>query len=154
MPVLSLPVFVELAARASVSLAATGLVAAALRRSSASARHLVWVLGLITALVVPAASMALPKWELPIVKVATAATASGAIAHAIPAEAGSYEDRGLATAIRRNRADGVSLPSDSGANRSNFIRSISLSNALFAIWALGAAVVLGRMLLGLIAVQW
>src|SRR3954470_15513129 len=91
MPVLSLPVFVELAARASVILAASGLVAAALRRSSASARHLVWVLGLITALVVPAVSMAVPKWELPIVKVAAP---SSAIPHAIPAEAGSYRANG------------------------------------------------------------
>src|SRR3954467_15337089 len=137
MPVLSLPLFVELAARASVILAATGLVATALRRSSASARHLVWVLGLITALVVPAASMALPQWELPIVRVATTA----AIPRRIPPEGGSYEETGGAFALRRDRADGVSLASGSGGNRANFIANLSLANALLAIWALGAAIV-------------
>src|SRR3954471_8284672 len=72
MPVLSLPMFVEAAARASIILAATGLVAAALRRSSASARHLVWMLGLLSALAVPALSLALPKVELPLVKLSAA----------------------------------------------------------------------------------
>src|SRR4030095_17006543 len=66
-----LPVFAETAARASVVLAATGLVAAALRRSSASARHLVWVLGLTSALLVPALSVAVPKLEVPIVRIAS-----------------------------------------------------------------------------------
>ncbi len=70
MPAFSLPIFAEAAARASVILATTGLVAAALRRSSASARHLIWVLGLASALLVPALSMALPKLEVPIVRVA------------------------------------------------------------------------------------
>ena len=79
----SLPVFLEWAGRASVILAATGLVALTLRRSSASARHLVWVLGLVTALVVPALSAAVPKWELPIVRVAAAAPA-------IPPQGGSH----------------------------------------------------------------
>ena len=38
-----------------------------LRRASASARHFVWTLGLLSALVAPAFSLALPRWELPIV---------------------------------------------------------------------------------------
>src|SRR5262245_34560443 len=92
----SLPVFVEAAARASVILASTGLAAAALRRSSASARHLVWVLGLVTALVVPALSIAMPKWELPIVRTAAAPVPAPVINQVVdadrdlPAKAGSY----------------------------------------------------------------
>ena len=65
-------VLLEAVARATVILASAGLVAAALRRSSASARHLVWVLGLVSALLVPAFSLALPRWEVPIVTIRSA----------------------------------------------------------------------------------
>ena len=66
----SLPIVLDAVAKASVILAATALVAAALRRASASARHFVWTLGLLSALAAPALSVALPRWELPIVTIA------------------------------------------------------------------------------------
>src|SRR5258708_1119216 len=68
MTLLSLPIVLDVVAKASVILALTALVAAALRRASASARHFVWTLGLLSALAVPALSVALPRWEIPIVR--------------------------------------------------------------------------------------
>ena len=69
MTFLSLPLVLDAVAKASVILAVTALVAASLRRASASARHFVWTLGLLSALAAPALSVALPRWELPIVRV-------------------------------------------------------------------------------------
>ena len=37
-----------------------------LRRRSAAARHMIWTLALVSALVLPALSIALPRWQLPI----------------------------------------------------------------------------------------
>src|SRR6188474_1053685 len=70
MSLLSLAVFLDLVGKASVILVGTALIAAALRRASASTRHFVWTLGLLSALVVPALTLAIPRWELPIVRVA------------------------------------------------------------------------------------
>ena len=49
--------------KASILLGAAGLTSLALRRGSASARHLVWTLALVGALLVPALSLALPRWQ-------------------------------------------------------------------------------------------
>src|SRR3954468_15470476 len=73
MSLFSLPAVLDLVAKASIILAVTGLVAAALRHASASSRHFVWTLGLVSALIAPALSVALPRWELPIVRVAAPA---------------------------------------------------------------------------------
>src|SRR3954466_10456606 len=87
MSLFSLPAVLDLVAKASVILAVTGLVAAALRHASASARHLVWTLGLVSALIAPALSIALPRWELPIVRIASPATPVSPAAHDAPAPA-------------------------------------------------------------------
>jgi hypothetical protein len=84
---MSLQTFLQAAARATVILAATGMVATALRRSSASARHIVWVLGLVGALLVPAFSLALPKWEVPIVQIPSS---RGPAVGNLPSEAGGF----------------------------------------------------------------
>src|SRR3954467_13555024 len=98
MSFLTLPIVVDAVAKASVILAVTALTAAALRRASASARHLVWTLGLLSALAAPALSLALPRWELPIVKIdVPSAQASAAVAESagpstiVPTKRGSHE---------------------------------------------------------------
>src|SRR5437867_2288083 len=60
--------------KASVVLGLTALAAASLRRASAAARHLVWTLGLMGALVAPALSLALPRWEVPLVRITVPST--------------------------------------------------------------------------------
>ena len=63
MPFASVAYVADLAAKASVILAVTALAAATLRRASASARHFVWTLGLLSALIAPALTLALPRWD-------------------------------------------------------------------------------------------
>src|SRR6185295_4143375 len=54
-------------AKATFLIGAGALGALVLRRASAASRHLVWTLALVSALLLPALSLALPKWQLPIV---------------------------------------------------------------------------------------
>ena len=164
------PFIIDVLVKASVVLGATALVAAALRRASAAARHLVWTLGLIGALAAPALTLVLPRWEVPIV----------AIARDVPAAPASSGE-----AIHRKTADPIATPRPSAAAERqqagvhSQARSTSTSSEaataprlawiptlagrlgtlswpvlLFIAWAVGAAVILARMLLGLAAVQW
>ena len=56
------------AAKAGAVLAGAGLVALALRRRAAAARHLVWALGLGGALAVLPLALALPRWGVPVLE--------------------------------------------------------------------------------------
>ena len=151
---LTLPLVLDAVAKASLILAVTALVAVALRRASASARHFVWALGLLSALAAPALSIALPRWELPLVTIdAPAPVSPKAIG---PAATDSGADT-VAPALRAPRfaaALSTAAPSASPLPRGS-VRSLPSWPALAVIiWAAGALVILGRMLLGLIAVQW
>src|SRR5258705_1942912 len=53
-------------AKATLLFAAAGLGSFVLRRRSAAARHMIWTLALVGVLVLPALSLALPHWQLPI----------------------------------------------------------------------------------------
>ena len=66
--------------KASILLGAAGLTSLALRRGSASARHLVWTLALAGALIIPALSLALPRWQLPVVEIATVTPTAASVA--------------------------------------------------------------------------
>jgi beta-lactamase regulating signal transducer with metallopeptidase domain len=71
--------------KATLALACAGLVVALARRSSASARHLVWALAVAATLTLPVLSAALPSWEvalLPAVAAPAAAQASGPLLEA------------------------------------------------------------------------
>src|SRR5258708_11815455 len=81
---MSLRIVRDAVARASVIRAVTALVAAVLRQASASARHFIWTLGLLSALAAPVLSVALPRWELPIVRVRAVAATTPAEAAATP----------------------------------------------------------------------
>src|SRR5258708_24692039 len=111
MTFLSLPIVLDAVAKASVVLVLTALVAAALRRASASARHFVWTLGLLSALAVPALSVALPRWEIPIVRVRGAAPAPVSNAW-LPPSGGSADplrqDFGESAEALRAKAEGGS----------------------------------------------
>jgi beta-lactamase regulating signal transducer with metallopeptidase domain len=68
-----LPFLAELAAKATVLLLLTAVVAALLWRSSAATRHLVWCMGIVGVLALPLFSAFLPTWELPLLPAREAA---------------------------------------------------------------------------------
>src|SRR4051794_1620511 len=159
MALLSLPFIVDLVAKASVILAVTALVAAALRHASASARHFVWTLGLLSALAAPVLALALPRWELPIIRIAAQPATASSASLSLPAAHGSSDlahTAPVAHAAAVTTSDRVANAAPA-ANSPDVPAQRSLpswpSLALFA-WIVGAAAVVARMLLGLIAVQW
>ncbi|HEX4568214.1 MAG TPA: M56 family metallopeptidase, partial [Vicinamibacterales bacterium] len=156
MSVLSIPSALDAIVKASLILGITALAAASLRRASASARHLVWMLGLISALAVPAVSIVTPRWELPIVKITEATERTGqhhngGTEERSTAGQSDSKDQGVSVSPLL-RVKAVPLSPSSPSPQTPF--SPSPAAVALVAWALGAAIVLGRMLLGLLAVQW
>ena len=156
MTIFSLPLVLDAIAKASLILAATALVAAALRRASASARHFVWTLGLISALAAPALSLALPRWELPLVTVPAPVVDTTAARNALDVPARTPRPTADRTARVASADDAAPLARvEPAASPATPARSLPSWPALaLMVWAAGASLMLARMLLGLAAVQW
>ena len=65
-----LPV-VDAIAKATIVFATAGLLSVILRRASAASRHLIWTLALMSALALPLFSIAMPKWEVGLLTIAS-----------------------------------------------------------------------------------
>src|SRR5436190_10406070 len=154
MTFITLPIVLDAVAKASVILAVTALAAAALRRASASARHLVWSLGLLSALAAPALSVALPRWGLPILTIAAPVTPVASPAEWLSPSGGSQPatTNPAASAFRRKISSdsAAAAPVETPAAR----LPLSWTALAFFTWLAGATVILGRMFLGLAAVLW
>jgi HEAT repeat protein/beta-lactamase regulating signal transducer with metallopeptidase domain len=142
---ISLPLVVDAVAKASIVLGVTALTALALRRASASARHFVWTLGLLSALAAPLLSAALPRWEVPIVRVRAVVPAPA------PQPAAAGVERS-APAFSRSTSSVASTGSPEITTTSG--AAIPWGAIALVAWAAGATLVLGRMFLGLAAVLW
>ena len=149
----------DIVVKASVILSMAALVAAALRRASASTRHFVWTLGMLGALAAPLLSATLPRWEVPIVRVqaeAPAVPSATAVTDPTPAYGGQTPVH--APALDRGQASSAALPgSDPGRSVTHSgqlsLASVPWTTVLLMAWAAGALLILGRVLLGLVAVQ-
>jgi HEAT repeat protein/beta-lactamase regulating signal transducer with metallopeptidase domain len=136
--------------KASVVLGLTALAAASLRRASAAARHLVWTLGLMGALVAPALSLALPRWEVPLVRITVPSTASDSSITPPSTNLGrpplTHSPESAAARTAPEDTVRVALvPRDT---------RVSWTLLLLILWSIGAVVIVGRVILGLAAVQW
>jgi beta-lactamase regulating signal transducer with metallopeptidase domain len=161
MPAVSVAIVIDLVAKTSLILAVTAIAAAALRRASASARHLVWTLGLVGALAAPALSVVTPRWELPLVNVPQATEAAGQQHNEQTAErSGFVQGERNNTSASVGQLSGVPslrvnpVPFAPPARSALAPSSPSPAMVVLTIWVIGAVFVLARMLLGLIAVQW
>jgi HEAT repeat protein/beta-lactamase regulating signal transducer with metallopeptidase domain len=138
--------------KATLVLAAAAVASVALSRASAAVRHLVWTLALVSGMVLPVLSMALPRWQLPLVTLQSVVAA--------PQGTAPNLDAVRAPGLRPERATSSPAPVAAGAVQvapaawSSLLPVISPRSALFLIWALGAAVIIGRLAAGLAAVQW
>jgi HEAT repeat protein/beta-lactamase regulating signal transducer with metallopeptidase domain len=149
--------------KATLLLGVAGIAALALRRASAATRHLVWTLALVSALVLPALSIALPRWHMPFLLVAAPEPVAHIVDAAVPAprpsHASSEQPRPAAAAPvaaaqgrERHAADSFTV-AQWPAVASTWQR-ISWAALVSMIWAAGFVLVAGRLLLGLVAVQW
>ena len=142
--------------KATLVLGLAGLVSLLLARASAAVRHLVWTLALASALILPVLSVALPRWQLPLVTLASPAPAPPVVDDA----------PGTAPALRRRTPDPAAAPEPALQTSAPATRAavaapdvkgtpqVSLTMVLLAIWAAGVVTVVGRLAIGLAAVAW
>lgn len=147
------PFLVDTVLRTTVLLALAALAAALLRRASASLRHLIWTLGLASALCLPFLFQALPSWQVAVLPPA-AHRPSVSLSLREPGE--SFRVPDVATSgvpvsrppdvIPEASAAAPSLPPASSSR-------LPWSAGVLIIWGVGASLFLARLALGLIGVR-
>jgi beta-lactamase regulating signal transducer with metallopeptidase domain len=148
-PQAGLAILLSAGLKASVVLGGAGLLALLLRRSSASARHLVWSAGMVVALLLPAVSFVLPAWRISLpmpalelaqepVVLGPAGTPTGPLALAAPPSEPGVTPERLATVFR----DESIAPA-----RSNW------SSWLLLFWLAGALTVFAGLILSMLRVR-
>ncbi len=164
MDIAHLPFAIDAAIKSSVVLAGTFTAAWLLRRASAAARHLAWTLGLAGTLLVPTLSLGLPRWEVPLVRVTAPESAPvpvaappTAIVHRSHAATAGAEHSGPIQAPAISSQPSSAETSATVRGTATFgvdLGSLPWTTLLLIVWTAGAVIVLGRVLLGLAAVQW
>lgn len=159
MPELSAQVsfFLDMSLKGGLVLLLAAILSWQLQRLSAAARHLVWSVALASVLLLPIFSLSLPHWQLPI----SSPWAAGVLLTAKEKPAQLDQKRiplGVATAS----TDGLALQESAvPAELKTAQRSIaaiepagtsewSWARLLLAIWAAGAMLVIGRVVLGMV----
>jgi HEAT repeat protein/beta-lactamase regulating signal transducer with metallopeptidase domain len=149
---------VDAIAKASLIFAAAAVLSLLLRRRSAAARHMIWTLALGSVLVLPALSLLLPRWQVPLVTL----NSSVELPSATPSIAGPVTVAPLVP-VRRSPAHVASAVSDpapltqsSAIVQKNAPRwpNLSWPALLTIVWMTGVLLVLGRLAVGIAAVQW
>ncbi len=156
----------DIVLKATLLLVAAGAAAFVLRRASAAARHMVWTLALAGVLLLPMLSIALPRWQVSLVTIETAASSQ------LPASsfALSAQDRapnfqlpvsGSQPAFAHKSCEGcpaeaaVAAKADqTGSRIGQAATNMSWSTMLLAIWLSGALLILARLAAGIVAVRW
>jgi beta-lactamase regulating signal transducer with metallopeptidase domain len=138
-------------AKASLLFAAAGLVSFVLRRRSAAARHMIWTLAMLSVLVLPALSIALPRWQLPIVTLQGEASVSlSGSSSQLPGDV----SRLSAPSLKRTPAASAPVAAEAPTEAASARTPMSWSAALFMVWLIGASLILARHCAGDIGVQW
>lgn len=144
-------------AKATIVLGAALAAACALRHASAALRHLIWTLALISALLMPVLSIALPRWQLPIVTLASPEPpVFRHVNNANPVNpvknVENVESTATAPPVRSSPV--APAPPSALGSLSARLNSLSWQQALFTMWAIGVLLIVGRVIVGILAVQW
>jgi beta-lactamase regulating signal transducer with metallopeptidase domain len=140
--------------KATIILAAAAASTLILQRASASLRHFVWTLALMAAIVAPALSTVLPRWQVPVVTL----TSPAPIAIAASTDATAVPTPPLPRRTERARA----VPAHTNSETTPVVvaaapsarSDVSWSAVVLGLWALGVIVIVGRLALGILAVLW
>jgi len=159
MDIAHLPLAIDAAIKSSLVLGGTFAAVLFLRRASAATRHLAWTLGLAGTLLLPALSLGLPRWEVPLVRLATdePATIAASATPPVRVPGPHATHRAQVTAAQAPSPTVTSSPTEEASRAASFaidLGTVSWTTLLVIVWAAGAAIVLARVLLGLAAVQW
>ncbi len=148
--------FVDVALRATVILAAALIATIALRRAPAATRHLVWTLALAGVLALPAMRAALPRWEV-LPGVERSADALRQVVDRSP-ERLRHSDGGVTAARRSHVAQRSDVPRRSNVAQGSNVAQRSyvaqrFSAAFMLLWAAVALLLLARLAYGVYAVR-
>ncbi|HET9215515.1 MAG TPA: M56 family metallopeptidase, partial [Terriglobia bacterium] len=138
-------------AKTTILLACAGLMTLALRRASASTRHAVWAIALLSALILPIASTVLPEVALPVLPENTLDAAIPLVpAHFKPPGVPDDSRKGTSAVLLAGTAKS---PDESvSASDQDALFYIKQHTFLF-LWVAGASVVLLRLLLGSLTIR-
>jgi HEAT repeat protein/beta-lactamase regulating signal transducer with metallopeptidase domain len=139
-------------AKASLLFAAAGVVSFVLRRRSAAARHMIWTLALASVLVLPALSIAMPRWQLPILTLKGESSPLPASSYQLPAPSSPLPV--ASSELKRTPSASAAVASAPPTDAVPARTRPSWSALLFAVWLIGASFILARLCAGVIAVQW
>jgi HEAT repeat protein/beta-lactamase regulating signal transducer with metallopeptidase domain len=145
--------------KSTILLALAALCSVLLRGASAATRHLVWTLGLVSALLLPALSLALPRWQMPLITVATPQIHAADEGAQAPALHRSAVPRANEREAETAPSSAIAGPVSSNAVSTSIETSlpaarISWQALLLSVWAAGVLAIFGRLVVGLLAVQW
>lgn len=135
-------------------LLAVFLMAAALRRASASLRHLVWSGGIAAVLLLPLVSLVLP-WRLSVIRVPAPAAAprTGALLGTGASPMASPVPSGTVPAVLAPGLAQIPGPTPGAARTWLTLPDTTLAQWIFWVWVAGALVVLLRLLRGAVLVR-
>ena len=161
-----LALLLDASVKGLVVIAAAGVVCLALRRASAASRHLVWSLAMVSLIVLPVFSAALPSWQVPILPRPALQLADGGRSgvppdRMSPASHGTADETppALPVASRYAEPASVELGSETEISAEATIRA-RIRNHLrghwpawtLSVWALGAVTSLAPLLIGMVGV--
>jgi beta-lactamase regulating signal transducer with metallopeptidase domain len=134
--------FIDAAVKSTIVLLAGGLITLLLRRSSAAVRHLVWTAALVSALVLPAMSLVLPRWEAPIVTLARPDVSIAAVSPGATPSAPRHVPQAPS-----------SSPAASVSSGTPAMPALPWPTIAAIVWVAGAALILARLLVGILFVR-
>lgn len=156
--------FVDITLKSVLILALAGVASLALHRASAAVRHLVWCLGMVSVLLLPLLTMALPQWRVSILPTWTTLAAAenengfsnesaGAIRRAPTPAREDSESRTVFAPVAKAMPDTKTSPSRGSrlaASMADNGRKPELPARFWLVlfWGFGALVVLAPLLVG------
>jgi beta-lactamase regulating signal transducer with metallopeptidase domain len=148
MNTVTLPFLLALAAKGTILLVATAVAVTLARRARASVRHALWAAGLTGLLLIPLLSVGLPRWE--VVSLPRAVTAPPSLTPSDhpqgPAEAvPSLPSPGPAPAAALAAEVATQAPREARVATG---RDFTLAETVILMWAAGAGLILGWLVLG------
>lgn len=135
--------------KVSILLTLAAAVSVLLRRSSAASRHLVWTAALVAAVALPALSGALPRWQVPMITIAP----GGETVTTTLGEDSLSRQMAVRLFERLGKTASATTPAIETASTPTTNAELSWSTVAIMLWLGGTALLLGRLLLGVIAVH-
>jgi HEAT repeat protein/beta-lactamase regulating signal transducer with metallopeptidase domain len=115
-------------------------------------RHLIWTIALVSALLMPVLSLALPRWQLPLLSTPAAQPPAVIVTPSAPQPSRARESDDVSAPALSTRSAITNTPASEDVW--NPIASIGFELVVVLIWAIGAALIVSRVLIGVLAVQW